>query len=91
MLRSRSSPVPFSLGHVLQEGALAALLVILVPAVAVTLTYQWLAITHRFPLDYGEAPLVDQALRLAAWQNIYRPDLSTPPYTTVVRSGTCLP
>jgi 4-amino-4-deoxy-L-arabinose transferase-like glycosyltransferase len=34
-----------------------------------------------YPLDYGEAPLVDQARRLAAGENIYRADLSTPPYT----------
>ena len=39
------------------------------------------AVTHRYPLDYGEAPLVDQAMRLAAGQNIYRPDISSPPYT----------
>jgi len=39
------------------------------------------AILFPYPLDYGEAPLVDQAMRLAAGQNIYRPDLSSPPYT----------
>lgn len=39
------------------------------------------AVLFRYPLDYGEAPLVDQALRLAAGANIYRPDLATPPYT----------
>ena len=45
------------------------------------LAYQFLAITHRYSLDYGEAPLVDQAMRLASGQNIYRADISTPPYT----------
>lgn len=39
------------------------------------------AALYRYPLDYGEAPLVDQAMRLAAGVNIYRPDLTTPPYT----------
>ncbi len=40
-----------------------------------------MAVPFRYPLDYGEAPLVDQAMRLAAGQNIYRRDLSVPPYT----------
>ena len=37
----------------------------------------------RFPysLDYGEGPLLDQTLRLAGHKNIYRNDLSEPPYT----------
>lgn len=36
----------------------------------------------RFPyaVDYGEAPLVDQANRLLNHQAIYRADFSTPPY-----------
>jgi hypothetical protein len=45
------------------------------------LIYQVQAVSHPYPLDYGEAPLVDQAMRLAAGQNIYRPDISSPPYT----------
>jgi len=57
------------------------LLLFLSVAVVICLTYQSLAISHRYPLDYGEAPLVDQAMRLAAGQNIYRTDLSTPPYS----------
>ena len=40
-----------------------------------------LAITFAYPLDYGEAPLIDQARRLSAGENIYAPDLSDPPYT----------
>jgi hypothetical protein len=45
------------------------------------LVIQILSITHPFPIDYGEAPLVDQAMRLASGANIYRTDISTPPYT----------
>jgi hypothetical protein len=45
------------------------------------LRYQLLAVPHPYSLDYGEAPLVDQAMRLAAGQNIYRMELSRPPYT----------
>lgn len=34
-----------------------------------------------YPVDYGEGPLLDQALRLASFQNVYRADVSVPPYT----------
>lgn len=40
-----------------------------------------LSLVHPYPLDYGEAPLVDQAMRLGAGRGIYRRDLATPPYT----------
>jgi hypothetical protein len=49
--------------------------------VAVAILFQVLSILHPYSLDYGEAPLVDQAMRLGAGQNIYRADLSAPPYT----------
>jgi len=39
------------------------------------------ALAFRYPLDYGEGPLLDQALRLAAWENIYHNDFSLPPFT----------
>ncbi|NOZ29516.1 MAG: hypothetical protein GXP39_15885 [Chloroflexi bacterium] len=39
------------------------------------------AILFPYPVDYGEGPLLDQAVRLSRLENIYRPDISTPPYT----------
>ncbi len=57
------------------------LVIFLAAAACVCVVYQTLAIADRYPLDYGEAPLVDQAIRLASGQNIYRADLATPPYT----------
>ncbi|MCS6849052.1 MAG: glycosyltransferase family 39 protein [Anaerolineae bacterium] len=54
---------------------------VLVAIGVLCMLYQFLALTHRYPLDYGEAPLVDQAMRLARGQNIYRADISTPPFT----------
>lgn len=39
------------------------------------------AFDFEFTMDYGEGPLLDQAVRLANGQNIYRADVSTPPYT----------
>ncbi len=39
------------------------------------------ALTFPYPLDYGEGPLLDQTLRLASGEVIYKNDFSTPPYT----------
>jgi hypothetical protein len=43
--------------------------------------HDWASIAFPYPLDYGEGPLLDQAIGLARFENIYRPDLSTPPFT----------
>jgi 4-amino-4-deoxy-L-arabinose transferase-like glycosyltransferase len=45
------------------------------------LQHDWKAVNFRYPLDYGEGPLLDQTLRLARFENIYHQDLSRPPYT----------
>src|SRR5574341_152314 len=50
-------------------------------ALIICIGYQSGAVKFPYSMDYGEAPLVDQAMRLAAGQNIYRADISTPPYT----------
>ena len=68
-------------GPFLVDGAKIMLLMFLSLAMLIFLLHTSMALFHRYPLDYGEAPLVDQAVRLAAGQNIYRPDLSSPPYT----------
>ena len=39
------------------------------------------AILFRYPLDYGEAPLINQAMQLNAGNPIYRQSLDEPPYT----------
>jgi len=39
------------------------------------------ALTFPFPLDYGEGPMLDQTLRLAQFENIYRDSFASPPYT----------
>jgi hypothetical protein len=69
------------LGPHVENGARSVLLLLLSLAAVGFLIYQGQALSHPYPLDYGEAPLVDQAMRLAAGQNIYRPDISSPPYT----------
>lgn len=50
-------------------------------AVLVILIQMPIAITHPYALDYGEGPLLDQAVRIHQGINIYQPDLSVPPYT----------
>jgi hypothetical protein len=39
------------------------------------------ALDFPFPLDYGEGPILDQTLRLAQFENIYRDSFASPPYT----------
>ena len=63
------------------EGAKIVLGIFIVAAVIIFALYVAMAVTYRYSLDYGEAPLIDQAVRLSAGENIYRPDISTPPYT----------
>ena len=49
-------------------------------AVLLFLRHGWQAISFPYPLNYGEGPLLDQSVRLAAFENIYRTDLSASPY-----------
>jgi hypothetical protein len=43
--------------------------------------HSWAAIRFPYALDYGEGPLLDQTLWLSRFENIYKRDLDTPPYT----------
>ena len=68
-------------GRWVEEGAQVIAMALLVCAALVCLAFQATALGYRYELDYGEAPLVDQAVRLAAGETIYQPDLTVPPYT----------
>ncbi len=68
-------------GTYFEEGARIIAAMALGLGLLLFLIHAAMAVPFRYPLDYGEAPLVDQAMRLAAGQNIYRRDLSVPPYT----------
>ncbi|MEM7034727.1 MAG: hypothetical protein AAF629_34625 [Chloroflexota bacterium] len=63
------------------DGANLALRIFLGAAAIIYISYTLVAVNYPFPLDYGEAPLIDQARRLSAGENIYQSDLSQPPYT----------
>ena len=56
------------------------LLVAQAAAVALFFNHDGRALAFPYPLDYGEGPLLDQAMRLSRLKNIYRANLSTPPY-----------
>ncbi|HWI46327.1 MAG TPA: hypothetical protein VNT12_09155, partial [Rubrobacter sp.] len=49
-------------------------------AVLLFLRHGWDALAFPYPLNYGEGPLLDQSVRLAQFQNIYRTDLTVSPY-----------
>ncbi|HEV2094329.1 MAG TPA: ABC transporter permease subunit [Rubrobacter sp.] len=50
-------------------------------ALMLFLRHGWDALAFPFPLNYGEGPLLDQAVRLANFEGIYSSDLTTAPYT----------
>jgi 4-amino-4-deoxy-L-arabinose transferase-like glycosyltransferase len=57
------------------------IILLLIPSFLNFVTLGQDAITFPFPIDYGEGPLLDQTMRLARFENIYRADLTTPPFT----------
>jgi hypothetical protein len=73
--------LPDKLRPYLYEGVKIITSFFLVASGIIFLLHSGLSIAHPYPLDYGEAPLVDQAIRMANGENIYRATLDTPPYT----------
>jgi hypothetical protein len=65
----------------IEDGANIMLVFFLCVSVLIIFLLGMMSILHEFPLDYGEAPLLDQAIRLSNGENIYRSDISTPPFT----------
>lgn len=50
-------------------------------AVRLLIDHARIVLAYPYPLNYGESPLLDQAVRLSAGENLYPADLSVPPYT----------
>ncbi len=65
----------------LEAGARVLASVVFAVAPVIFGIHALLALLYPFPLDYGEAPLVDQAMRVVEGDAIYRANLDTPPYT----------
>jgi hypothetical protein len=57
-----------------------ALLLVLAASAAAFALQGWSVITFPYPVDYGEGPLLDQAVRLARGESIYDRDLTSAPY-----------
>ena len=45
------------------------------------ISFQVEALTFRYPLDYGEAPLINQAVQINQGQSIYQSEVDQAPYT----------
>jgi hypothetical protein len=75
-----SKPSTFLVGKNINRLSFLSLLAMQVWAVFVYIRHSWQAVNFPYPLDYGEGHLLDQAIRLANFQNNYRVDLSVPPY-----------
>ena len=80
-MKNKFSSLSDTLAPYFEEGAKIILSFFCFAVMVIFLLYSVLAITHPYPLDYGEAPLIDQASRLTEGQNIYRANLDAPPYT----------
>ena len=78
---TRRSPLLKWLSRLVIGAALIVLLLMQAQAWLLYAQHIPLALDDPYTLNYGEGPLLDQALRLARGENIYQADLSTPPYT----------
>jgi len=74
-------PMPTRTRRVAPGVATAVLLLAQSWALMLFLRHGWDALTFPFPLNYGEGPLLDQAVRLANFEGIYSSDLTRTPYT----------
>lgn len=63
------------------SGPARVLLVVLALSAYVFAAEGWRVLAFPYALDYGEAPLLDQTMRLAHGQSIYRADLQLAPFT----------
>lgn len=75
------SPTTGLLTRLLVAAAVIVLLVVQGRALILFFQHAKLALDFPYTLNYGEGPLLDQSVRLQRGEEIYRVDLSTPPYT----------
>ncbi|MEO8393653.1 MAG: hypothetical protein ABI700_11745 [Chloroflexota bacterium] len=77
----RRSPVLKWLSRLLIGAALIVLLVTQAQGLILFAQHIPVALDDPYTLNYGEGPLLDQAVRLSRGENIYQSDLTRPPYT----------
>ena len=73
--------LPESLSPYFNQGLKIVIWFFIVPGSIIFILHAGLSVAHPYSLDYGEAPLINQAMRLKAGETIYRPNLETPPFT----------
>ncbi len=73
--------LPQNLAPYFKEGATIVIYFSLAAVLVIYLIHAILTILHPYPLDYGEAPLINQAMNLAAGEIIYHSSLENPPFT----------
>jgi len=79
-MRTPTQKVLWALGNVIVFGALIALVVVALRPLTMGVDHASRALDYPYTLNYGEGPLLDQAVRLATGQAIYRPLTNNPPY-----------
>ena len=77
----RRSPLLTWLSRLVIGAALIVLLYTQAKALILFGQHIPIALNDPYTLNYGEGPLLDQAVRLSRGENIYQADLSMPPYT----------
>ena len=70
-----------SLSPYVKEAAKIVIWFFLIASLIIFSLHAVLSIAHPYPLDYGEAPLINQAMQLANGENIYRSNIDNPPFT----------
>jgi len=71
----------YKLPRLIIEISLWIVIAILGIGAVFVLEFQIEALCFRYPLDYGEAPLINQAVQINRGSLIYRSDILEPPYT----------
>lgn len=80
--RKRAQPTPLKLlGWLVVGAALVYLLFTQARGLILYAQHAPLALNDPYTLNYGEGPLLDQAVRLARGDNIYQANRAAPPYT----------
>ena len=64
-----------------KQGAKIVIWFFIIASFSIISMHAILSITHPYPLDYGEAPLINQAMQLVSGENIYRVSIEDPPFT----------
>jgi hypothetical protein len=69
------------IARILLALAIVSLLWFLGKSAWLMIRYDWKVMTFPYPVDYGEGPILDQVIRIAHFENIYKKNLESLPLT----------